>query len=503
MDLSDWIEHWAAFQPDKAAVRFEGQDWSYEALAARVAEVACLLKGGLGVGRGDRVAFLGYNSVEFLALVFACARLGAMLTPLNWRLAAPEHRYILADAAASVLLVEPEFLAHAAPLRAALPDCRFVAYAAAAEGWLSYEALLAEASGDDRNPHVDLATPLLVVYTAGTTGKPKGAVLTQDALTWNAVNSAAMHDLTSGDVILTTLPMFHVGGLNIQTLPALHAGATVLLHRRFELEPAMAAIVEESPSLTVLVPAQLKAFIEHPGWRALDLSSLRAVATGSTIVPVPLIEAWQARGVPVIQVYGSTETAPIAVHQRIADALTTLGSTGKPALHCEARIVTRDGREAEPGERGEILVRGPNVMFEYWGDPRATAEALRDGWFHSGDVGHRDEAGNFYVDERKKDLIISGSENIYPAELEAVLHECAGIADAAVVARPHPRWGEVPVAVVVLRPGAGLAREAVLALFEGRLARFKHPHDVMFVEALPRNAMGKVLKYQLRELVKS
>ncbi len=502
MDISQWIERWAAFAGGKTAIRFAGEAWSYAALAARIAAAARLLKDGLGVERGDRIAFLGYNSVEFLTLLFACARLGALLTPLNWRLAAPEHRYILGDAGASILLVEPEFLAHAETLRATLPDCRFVAFAAAAPGWLSYGELMAAAGGDGRNAHDGLESPLLVVYTAGTTGRPKGAVLTQSALLWNAVNSAAMHDLVSDDVILTTLPMFHVGGLNIQTLPALHAGASVILHRRFELEPAMRAIALEKPTLTVLVPAQLKAFIEHAGWTELPLGSLRAVTTGSTIVPLPLIAAWQARGVPMIQVYGSTETAPIAVHQRIADAFGSVGSTGKPALHCEALIAAPDGREAAPGERGEILVRGPNVMREYWGDPAATAAALADGWFHTGDIGHRDAAGNFYVDERKGNVIISGSENIYPAELEAVLHASPEIADAAVVARPHERWGEVPIAVVVPRPDAALTAERVLALFAGRLARFKHPHDVVFVEALPRNAMGKVLKYRLREMVR-
>jgi fatty-acyl-CoA synthase len=502
MELSAWLERWADFQGAKTAVEFEGGEISYEALAARAARLARALKSGLAIGRGDRVAFLGYNSPEYLALLFACARLGALLVPLNWRLAAPEHRYMLGDCGASALLVEPDFLAHAEALRRELPDCRFVSLGAAPEGWLAWEALLADAKGDDRNSRVDLASPLLVVYTAGTTGRPKGAVLSQAALQWNAVNATAMHDLTSADRVLTTLPMFHVGGLNIQTLPALHAGAAVILHRRFELEAAIAAIAQARPSLTVMVPAQLKAFLEHPDWPRLDLSSLRAVATGSTIVPAPLIEAWQARGVPVIQVYGSTETAPIAVHQRIADAFDTVGSTGKPALHCEARIVTREGREAGPGERGEILVRGPNVMFEYWGDPRATAAALQDGWFHTGDIGHRDERGNYYVDERKNDLIISGSENIYPAELEAVLAECPAIAEAAVVARPHERWGEVPVAVVVARKGEALGREAVLALFRDRLARFKHPHDVIFVDSLPRNAIGKVLKYRVREMVK-
>jgi fatty-acyl-CoA synthase len=503
MDLSVWIERWTAFQPEKPAIRFADCDFTYAAFAARIADTARALKHGLGVGRGDRIAFLGYNSVDFLAFVFASARLGAMFVPLNWRLAAPEHRHVLADAAASILVVEPEFVGHAELLRTTLPDCKFVSIGCDSPGWHRLERLIETARGDDRNPNVELSTPHLVVYTAGTTGRAKGAVLTQGALTWNAVNSTAMHDLTSRDTILTTLPLFHVGGLNIQTLPAFHAGATVVLHRRFEVEAAMRALAMEKPTLTVLVPAQLKAIVEAPGWPALDLSSLRAVTTGSTTVPLPLIEAWQARGVPVIQVYGSTETAPIAVHQRIEDGFAANGSVGKPALHCEARILSRDGRDAASGERGEIVVRGPNVMLEYWGDAAATDAALHDGWFRTGDIGHRDGEGNFYVDDRKKDVIISGSENVYPAELEAVLLECTSIAEAAIVARTHERWGEVPVAVVVPKAGVSLSRESVLALFNGRLARFKHPHDVVFVESLPRNAMGKVLRYQLREMLKT
>jgi fatty-acyl-CoA synthase len=224
--------------------------------------------------------------------------------------------------------------------------------------------------------------------------------------------------------------------------------------------------------------------------------------TGSTIVPLPLIRALLERGIPCGQVYGSTETAPTCIYLRGDDGARKIGSCGKPALHCEVRVVDDQGRDVEADEPGEILVRGPNVMFEYWGNEEATAEALRDGWFHTGDIGYRDAEGFYYVNERKKDMIISGSENIYPAELEAVLADCAEIAEAAVVARPDAKWGEVAVAMVVRKPGSRLGPEEVLALFRGRLARFKHPHDVIFVEALPRNVMGKVLKYQLREMLR-
>ena len=499
MNLSHWIERWEGFQAEKTAIRFEGTDISYAAFAARIRKAAALLRHGLDVGRGDRTAFLGFNSPDMLALMFASARLGAMLVPLNWRLAPPEHRFILDNSGASVLFCEPEFLDGAGAFLP--PGCRLVAMGGTDGEGGEFDALAASVPEDAADPSAAPKDPLLIVYTSGTTGRPKGAVLDQNAITFNAVNSVAMHDMTSRDVVFTNLPMFHVGGLNIQTTPALHAGATVILHRRFDADATVRVVAEEKPSLMILVPALMSALMAHPQWPALDLSPLRAINTGSTIVPMSLLDSYLDRGVPVIQVYGTTETAPIAIHQRIPDAWTTRGSTGRAALYCDARIVDAEGRTLGAGEKGEIVVRGPSIMTGYWNDPEATAEVLRDGWFHTGDIGHLDERGLFHVDDRLKDVIISGSENIYPAELEGVLDGCAEIAEAAVVGRADERWGEVPVAVVVPASRAGLERQQVLALFDGRLARFKHPRDVVFVDSLPRNAMGKVLKFELRDMV--
>lgn len=498
MDISGWIEGWAAQAPGKTAVHFEGVDISYAEMAGRVRRLAAALKHRLGVGRGDRVAYLGLNRPEMLDLVFACARLGAVFAPLNWRLAPPEHLYILRDCGARVLLAEPDFVAPCAPLREALPELKGVAFDRPADGWHSYGALTAEAAGDDANPHVDLDAPLLLVYTSGTTGHPKGAVLTQSALFWNAINAIHAHDLTSPDHVLTTLPMFHVGGLNIQTLPALHAGATVTLHRRFDPAAGLRAIAGRRPSLTLMVPATMLATVRHPEFPTTDLSSLRLIMAGSSTIPEALICAFHDRGVPVGQVYGSTETAPVAIYLRAEDARARVGSAGLPAVHCDIRIVDDVGADVETGRPGEILVKGPNLFLEYWGDPAATEAALKDGWFHTGDIAHRDAEGFVWIDDRKKDVVISGGENIYPAELENVLADCPAIAEAAVVARPDERWGEVAVAVVVRKPGSDLDAAGVLALFEGRLARFKHPRDVVFVDALPRNVMGKILKYELR-----
>jgi fatty-acyl-CoA synthase len=496
VNVSDWVDGRAAFAPERVAIRFEGSEITYAAMAERVARLAAALDADLGVGHGDRVAFLGFNNPEMIALLFACARVGAILVPLNWRLAEPEHRRMLEDCAPSVLLAEAEFVDHVDSIKDAVPEMRCVGLGDAAAGWLAYEAL--GQGGGGPAPQGAYPDPLLICYTSGATGAPKGTVLTQSVLLWNAVNSTHLNDLTSADHVLTTLPLFHVGGLNMQTLPALHAGATVTLQRTFDVDAMFDAIERQHVTLTVLVPAQIMAVLEHARWPKADLSSLRLIVTGSTVVPPRLIEAVHARGVPMVPVYGATETAPIATYLAPADAERKLGSSGKAAVHCEIRLVDDDGRDVAPGEPGEILVRGPNVMSGYWNAPQATKEALVDGWFHSGDIGHQDADGFLFVDDRKKDMIISGSENVFPAELEIVLAECDRIAEAAVVGRDDERWGEVAVAVVVPKQADGISADEVSALFEGRLARFKHPRHVVFVDALPRNAMGKVVKDELR-----
>jgi fatty-acyl-CoA synthase len=308
-----------------------------------------------------------------------------------------------------------------------------------------------------------------------------------------------MHGLTADDHVLTVLPLFHVGGLNIQTTPALQLGATVTIHARFAPDATLAAIAHDAPTLAVLVPATIQALIQHPRWQDTDLSRLRAITTGSTVVPQPLIDAITTRGVPVLQVYGSTETCPIAIYTRLGGDLSRGNSTGLPGLYCEARIVDEHGRDVPHGTAGEVVVRGPSVFFEYWGNAAATAEALRDGWYFTGDIGVRDADGYFVIHDRKENMIISGGENVYPAEIERVLGEHPAVAEAAVIGRPDPKWQEVPVAYVVCRQGRSVDTEALTRHVGEQLARFKIPREVVFVEDLPRNALGKVQHFRLKE----
>jgi fatty-acyl-CoA synthase len=464
LSIARFIERRAQQSPDKVALRFQDRAWSYAEFWQRIEQATR----ALAVDKGDRIAWLGYNHPDMLALLFAAARRGAILVPLNWRLAPAEHAALLRDCAPRLLYADAAFEAQARALGVTPGE------------WGDQgEPVLAGAEEDD----------VLIVYTSGTTGVPKGAVLTQRALLSNGANSVHAHELTQDDHVLTALPLFHVGGLNIQTLPALLTGAQVTLHARFEPGAWLHDVAALRPTLSLLVPATIAAVAAHPQWAHTDLSSLRMLNTGSMVVPDSLIEAFHARGIPVGQVYGSTETAPIAIALRREDAMRKVGSAGKPSPHCEVELVD-----------GEIWVRGPNVMRGYWNDAAATAAALTgDGWFKTGDLARVDDEGYYWIMGRSKDVIISGGENIYPAELENVLADCPAIAESAVIGMADGKWGEAACAIVVRKPGAAIDEAAVIALFKDRLARYKHPRRVVFADSLPKNALGKVQKAELRK----
>ena len=501
MALADWIAANAGRTPDKVALCCGQERVTYAALDSRCEEIAAALAAA-NVVRGGCVAWLGLNSPEMLATLFACSRLGAIFMPLNWRLAPPEQRAMLQDCPPALLCVDDNFAATSAEQGIAPAGTRCIALGEVPAGWTGWHAFIDCASAPAPGGTAAGAdAPLLLCWTSGSTGRPKGVLLSQDALAANADASAAMHAMTADDRVLTTLPLFHVGGLNIQTTPALRAGCTVTLHAKFDPDATFDAIERDRITLTVLVPAQLEAMIAHPRWAGADFSSLRMISTGSTLVPERLIRAVHARGVPLVLVWGATETAPIAACLHADEAVRKAGSTGRAAAGCELRVVDVDGHDVPPGTSGEVLVRGRSLMSGYWRDPQASARALAGGWYHSGDSGRFDDEGYLTIDGRLKDMIISGGENVSPAEVEGVLLDCPDIAEAAVVGRPDERWGEIVVAVVAPRPGVTLERQRVLALFDGRLARFKHPKDVLVVDALPRTALGKVRKEDVRQLV--
>lgn len=471
--LPEVLRRHAAAAP---ALRFAGQWHSYRDLDLAAARAAAVAWHAWGVRPGDRIAWLGANHVAQLALLFGLARIGAILLPLNFRLAAPEWERLLADCSPVRLVHDAEW---AQPARALAAACGIAAH--------PLEELGRETTADVPH-HAAPEAPVLLVYTSGTTGGPKAAVHTQANLLANMAIAAQVQRMTTADTVLTVLPLFHVGGLCIQTLPALHAGARVILQERFHPGEALASIATDRPTLTLQVPATMKALLEHPQWEATDLSCLRAVWAGSSLLPAPLVEAFHARGLPVCNVYGATETGPFSIALPPEHALDHVGSCGWPAPGIEARLGTAHGDAAE------LLLRGPNVVQRYWPDlPARDAQ----GWFATGDLAQQDADGSFRIVGRVKELIISGGENIHPTEIEQALALHPAVLECAAFALPDPRWGEVVAAAVVLRAGQVAAEADLAAHLQQRLARFKLPRRWFFVPQLPKTALGKVQRNAL------
>ncbi|MCE2780717.1 class I adenylate-forming enzyme family protein [Limnohabitans sp.] len=459
----------------------------------RVERVTAHLQSSWAVQGGDRVAWLGLNHDLQLVTLVACARLGAVFVPLNFRLAVPELQQVVHDA-------QPRLLVH---------DSLHADAAQALHGegleHTHLDALIATASPRDLPlPVVHSDLPLLLVYTSGTTGVPKGAVHTQAALLTNARASAWAHDFVPADKVLSTLPMFHVGGLCIQTLPALLEGIEVVLHPRFDPTAWLDEMTTSCPSLSLLVPATMRAVFEHPRWADTSLACLRGIMTGSSTVPVAYLEALHARGVPVGQVYGTTETGPVSIVLRLPDAMARVGASGWPHPEAQVKLIDAQGQEVGSGETGEVCIRAANLMRGYWSRQGNTGIGLQGGWFHSGDLGQRAEDGCITIVGRSKDMIISGGENIYPAEIENLLVTLPGVAECAVLGLPDERWGEVPVAVLVRTSnavGQAITSEAVMQHLQSRIARFKLPRRVVFMVSLPKSALGKVQKPALLALL--
>ncbi|GAB3806167.1 acyl-CoA synthetase [Micromonospora zhanjiangensis] len=490
LSLGSWTGRRARMSPDRVAVAYGDREWTYADLHERTGRVAAALA-GLGVGPADRVAYLGPNHPAFLETLFGTARLGATFVPLNWRLAVPELVHILRDSGARVLVAGADQEPAATRLRELL-DIRTVLVGAA------YEGLLA-AAGAPPEATVDGTAPCLILYTSGTTGRPKGAVLTHDNVTWNCLNLLLDVDLAADEVTLVVAPMFHVAALNQTVLPTLLKGGRVLLVPSFDPQRCLELIARHRVTYLFGVPTMFRAMTRAPGWPTADLSSVRSAICGGAPVPVAVIADYQARGVTFMQGYGLTEASPGVLMLRREYSASKAGAAGTPVFFGDVRLVRPDGRPAAPGEPGEILVRGPTVMAGYWGLAAETARTVTaDGWLHTGDVGVADEEGFVTVRDRTKDVIISGGENIYPAEVEDALYRHPAVAECAVIGVPDAHWGEVGRAVVVARTGAEPEPAELLDFLADRIARFKVPKSVVFTDVLPRTASGKVVKSDLR-----
>jgi fatty-acyl-CoA synthase len=500
VSLGNWLAQRARRSGHRRALTFEGTTWTYAELQERIDRLA----GGLrahGVGHGDRIAFLGLNQPAFLETMFATARLGAIFVPLNFRLTGPELSYIINDAGVHTVVVDAEHRSLIDSVRRDLPCRHYVSADEPADGWVALETVAGHAGPVGEVPAVDQEDVALIMYTSGTTGRPKGAMLTHGNLWWNNTNALHMLDVLEDDVTLVMAPLFHIGGLNVTTLLTWQKGGEVVLHRTFDPGRFLEDVPRYRVTTTFGVPAMLLFVSQHPEFETTDLSSIRLVVCGGAPVPEPLMKRYDARGIPINQGYGLTETSPSLTLLGSEFGLSKLGSAGLTPLFTEVRLIDATGDVIEEADvKGEVCARGPNIMKGYWNKPDATRAAIdHEGWFHTGDVGFFDEDGFLYLADRVKDMVITGGENVYPAEVESVLYDHPAVAEIAVIGLPDERWGEAVVAIAALRPDQAVSLEELRRFAADRLARYKLPRRLEFVDVLPRNPAGKVLKFQLRE----
>ncbi len=499
--IGTWLTRRVLLSPDKEAVVDGQKRLTYQQLNQRTNRLSRALM-DLGLQYGDRLGILSHNRLEFLEVIMAAAKLGLILVPLNWRLTASELAFILEDSRTETLVFGPELADLAREVRSKVPLKRTIVMGETnVEDLPAYEALLKAQSDEepiaDKMPNLD--TPHIIMYTAGTTGNPKGAILTQGASFWNAINLYTAIDFTVQDRNLVVLPMFHIGGIGLFTLPMLYVGGTAVIQQSFDPVRTFSLLAKEKISLFFGVPAIFIALLQHPDFKADIFQDVRLVMSGGAPLPISLVKQYHDHGIALQQGFGMSEAAPSIATLKKEHALAKAGSIGRAVFHLDARIVDDGMTELPHGQVGELVIRGPNLMQGYWNRPEATKEAFTNGWFHTGDLAKMDSDGDMYIVERKKDMFISGGENVYPAEVENAIYELPQIAENAVIGIPDERWGEVGKAFVVLKPEKQLTKDVIIEHLKGCLAKYKIPKQVMFLDQLPRNAAGKVLKTILRK----
>jgi fatty-acyl-CoA synthase len=498
----DWMAHHANHTPDKIAWidLHSDRSFTYAEANNRCNRLASYLQNSCSIKKGDRVGVLAMNSTDMMEIQMACAKIGAIFLPLNWRLTVSELNFIVSDASPDILIHDSQFSGEAQELQ----DKQNIAHLLETSGGggdTAYENAIANQISDCDPVTVTHDDTWTIMYTSGTTGLPKGAMNTYGMCFYNAVNLGIPVSATPHMVTLTILPLFHTGGLNCYTSVALHAGGTVLIMRAFEPGECLRLINDPEVGLTHFfgVPANYLFMSQHPDFHQTDFSRLVCAGIGGAPTPIPTLEIYEKVGIALQQGFGMTETSPSVLVQNREMALGKPGSTGKPVLHNAVRIVDENGNDIAVGETGELWVKGPNITPGYWNRPDATAETITDGWLHTGDACRVDEDGHYYIVDRWKDMYISGGENVYPAEIESVLFKHEAIADVSVIGVPDDRWDEVGCAIVVKAPDTDVEADDIILFCQDKLARYKIPKSVEFMDELPRNATGKVLKRVLRE----
>ncbi len=494
------LAHHAERSPERVMTVFEGRVTTYGDMASRATALATGLH-ERGIGPGQVVGLLSYNCPEFLETIFAANYLGAIVMPINWRLAAPEVRYILEHSEARSLVCDEALLELGNNATKAIDSNLLKACLApeAPDSWVTVAELRSGSPPVERFP-TDADDIHRLMYTSGTTGRPKGVMITHANLAWKNLAHLIEFGFNVDDLGLACGPLYHVGALDLTTTTLIAAGATTIIHRTFDAAAVVDEIERSRVTVLWLAPAMVNAIMALPDIESRDLASVRVIINGGEKMPIPLIERIQ-RTFPsawFADAYGLTETVSGDTFLDRDNLITKLGSVGRPCVHLELEVWDERGHPVAPTERGEIVLRGPKVFKGYWRDSEATDQAFAGGWFHTGDIGVIDEDGYLFIVDRLKDMIVSGGENIAGSEVERVLYEHNAVMEAAVVGRRDEKWGEVPVAFVVLRAGQSATAEELIAHCANQLAKYKVPKDVIFLEALPRNPSGKVLKRELR-----
>jgi len=490
----------AELSPEDPALWFEGKTHTFAELSNRIGKLSTVLL-EMGVRRGDRVGYMGLNHPCFLEAVYACSCMGAIFVPLNFRLTSSEAGFIIDDAGVDIILADNACLPVIEAQREHLSCRHYVSVEKESSGWEYLENLLKTAAPIQSVEAIESDDVALIMYTSGTTGLPKGAMLTHGNIFWNTMNVSLLEESMVG-ASLTCAPLFHIGGLNVTTHISLVRGVGVVLHRSFDAGAVLRDIEKYKVSTMFGAPTMFTMMSQHDAFEATDFSSVISFNVGSAPVPLPLINMYASRGVTFCQGYGLTETSPYVSVLGSKFATSKIGSAGQNLMFTSVRIVDGNQQPVANGERGEVCVKGPNVMKGYWNRPEATAEAIdENGWFYTGDVGYFDSDNFLYICDRIKDMVISGGENIYPAEVESVLFEHDSIAEVAVIGVPDDKWGELLVAAVVLHPGTRLELDELHRFVGDKLARYKLPRKLHITDELPRNPAGKVQKFILKELV--
>ena len=496
-NLFKYIENHSVKNPEKIAIQFKDITLNYLQLFNYIELLVSYLSRNLKCKKGDRIAILALNRIEFISLFYACSKLGTILVPINWRLTSYEITNILKNVNAKLLFAESEFIESISKLHTELSKLKIIEIDSISYTKLSLKNI--NKKSKLKTNQRDINHPILIIHTSGTTGQAKGAVLSQKAVYYNILNSVHMHKFQKSDHILTVIPLFHVGGLNIQTIPALHIGATVTLSRKFDLEETFITLKLLKPTHTVFVPTIMEAIMNSKDWDPLKLGSLKAITTGSTIVAPDLIKFFEENKIPIIQVYGSTETGPIAVCHNISETRKPFGNSGKPALHTKAEIFNEKNDKTKDNIIGEIGIRGPNLFSYYWKDKKGTKKAFINGWFMTGDYAKKNKKNQFFVLGRKENIIISGGENIYSAELEQVLLKEENIEEAAIIGIPDKKWQEIPIAFVKTKNQLKLDEYQINNSLKIKLAKYKIPRMLIKIDEIPKNALGKIDYKLLRE----